>query len=154
MRRLTTFAVRPTSVAVLMALILVVPAPARADRCVTPSGTIHSSAVSQTERTFSGDVSPFGPINGSLQILSVDQSGHFTGQFTINARGGTAYGTIDGQFTSFDPGGSPQTYMETLTFTGGTRRYAGIYGYASVSGTLYPDSTAVDTVDGGQICTH
>jgi hypothetical protein len=134
--------------AALLALALVGPAPARADSCVTPSGTIDSRPVSAdgSLRSFTGDVTPFGPITGGLQ-LHFNPDGSYTGQFALKARGGTAYGTILGHFTS------RSTYVEQMTFTGGTGRYAGIYGYAyPVEGTLNPDGTARDTVEGGQVC--
>jgi hypothetical protein len=113
---------------------------------VTPEGTIYSSPTPDdgTRRTFTGDVEPFGPISGILN-LNFDSYGNFTGLFAIKARGGNAYGTIKGQFTT------PGNYVETLIFTGGTGKYSRISGYADVSGVLNPDGTAIDTVNGGSI---
>lgn len=147
MRRLTKFVVRSASVAALLALALVVPAQARAD-CVTPSGTLNSIPLSAdgSLRAFSGNVAPFGQITGVLQI-HVNHLGAFTGQFAFTTSAGTAYGIIHGQFLSGN------TYVESLTFTGGTGSYTGISGYATVSGMLnLTTGTGMDTVLGGQIC--
>jgi hypothetical protein len=149
MRRLTKFAVRSASVAALLALALLLPTPTRAD-CVTPSGTIDSIPLSTdgSMRTFTGYVTPFGPVVGFLQLQINQSTGAFTGEFVIVAVGGTACGTIQGQFTSGN------TYVEKLTFTGGTGFYTGISGYAyPVFGTLNPmTGTGRDTITGGQIC--
>jgi hypothetical protein len=145
MRRPTRFVARSASVAALLALFLAA-TPAHAG-CVTPSGTINSTSLSPdgSLRAFTGNVSPFGPLNGILQI-QVNPDYSFTGEFAFVARGGTAYGTIKGQFL---PTGG---YVEQLTFTGGTGIYKGITGYASLMGSLNPDGTGQDMVTGGQIC--
>jgi hypothetical protein len=156
MHRSSIASVRSTPPAALLALLIVAGLPAsraQADPpCVTPEGTIYSSAASAdgTLRTFTGDVTPFGPISGGLQ-LQINMDGTFTGQFALKGRGGTAHGTISGYYT--DRSSSQLTYMETLTFTGGTGRYGRISGSADVSGILnLADGTAVDTVTGGQVC--
>ena len=91
-------------------------------------------------------MSPFGHIAGILQLQINHSTGAYTGQFVFAARGGTAFGTIQGQFTSAN------TYVEALTFTGGTGIYKDITGYACVMGSLNPDGTGQDMVKGGQIC--
>src|SRR5262245_18689304 len=88
--------------------------------CVTPSGTLSSFPLSGdgTERVFTGTVSPFGAVVGAL-VIYPNADGTFTGQFAFRAKGGTVYGTIEGFFTS------PTSYVETITFLGGTGKYAG-----------------------------
>jgi hypothetical protein len=92
-------------------------------------------------------VTPFGPIAGILQVQVNQSTGAFTGEFAFVARGGGVFGTIQGQFTSAN------TYVERLTFTGGTGIYTGISGFAfPVFGTLnLMDGTGHDTIMGGQI---
>jgi hypothetical protein len=142
---------RSTPLAALVALSIVAGLPAshaQAAQVVIPAGTIHSRPVSAdgSLRTFSGKVTPFGPIAGKLALQVDPMSGAFTGEFLFHAPAGTAYGTIQGQFTS------ESTYVERLTFVGGTGKYAGISGYADVTGSLNPNNgTGVDTVTGGQI---
>jgi hypothetical protein len=136
------------SSAVVSLLLLALPASvAQADSCVRPQGTLHSKPVSAdgSLRAFTGDVTPFGPIAGVL-TLHINPDGSFTGRFAFEGRRGVAYGTLVGQFIM------PNTYVEQLTFTGGTGKYAGISGYADVMGTLNPDGTGTDTVEDGQIC--
>jgi hypothetical protein len=120
--------------------------PAHAD-CVTPAGSVTSTPVSAdgTQRIFSGVIYPFGAVKGAL-VIHPNVDGSFTGQFAMQAKGGVVYGTLAGYFTS------PFTYVETITFTGGTGRYAGIYGEAEVMGAFNPDGTGTDSVTGGQVC--
>jgi hypothetical protein len=115
--------------------------------CVAPAGSVTSTPVSSdgTQRIFSGVIYPFGAVQGAL-VIHPNADGSFTGQFVMQARGGLVFGTIAGYFTS------PATYVETITFAGGTGKYAGISGGADVTGAFNADGTATDTVTGGQVC--
>jgi hypothetical protein len=95
-------------------------------------------------RAFCGAIYPFGAVRGLL-VIQPNPDGTFTGEFVMQARGGFVYGTIAGAFTSLS------TYAETITFTGGTGRYAGISGTADVTGAFNADGTATDTVTGGSV---
>jgi hypothetical protein len=140
------FARRMARAVVCVALVALPASVARADTRVTPAGSIESIPVSAdgSVRAFGGNVTPFGPVVGGLD-LHVNPDGSFTGEFALTSKAGAAYGTIQGRFISGN------TYMETLTFTGGTGKYAGVSGYADVMGTLAGDGTAIDTVLGGAI---
>lgn len=137
------------TLAVVPLVLLALPASvAWADPCVTPKGSVSSSYVSESERNFTGNVKPFGPLTGHLTISQVSSDGSFTGYFELESKKGTAFGTIDGQFLDY-----PFTYTETLTFLGGTGKYAGISGSADVEGTMNPvDGTGKDSVVGGEVC--
>ncbi|MEO7191427.1 MAG: hypothetical protein ABI051_10260 [Vicinamibacterales bacterium] len=140
MRNVKTLAV------LVIAMLVSAATTMRADSCVTPEGTLQSRPISADGlRSFSGTITPLGALTGVLR-LSPNPDGSFTGEFALKAKGGVAYGTFEGQFTS------ASTYVERLTFTGGSGKYAGITGYAVVSGVLAPDGTATDTVVAGQIC--
>jgi hypothetical protein len=134
----------PLLLAVVVALAAT--ASARAD-CVTPSGSVTSTPLTPdgSLRAFSGTISPFGAVQGILDIQP-NPNGSFTGVFVMTTPNGLVYGTIAGQFTS------PFTYAETITFTGGTGRYRHISGEADVLGAFNPDGTATDTVVGGSVC--
>jgi hypothetical protein len=138
-------------VALLLAVVAALggtTAPARAD--VTPSGSVTSMPLIPTDptlRVFSGTVSPFGAVQGVLQIHPDFTTGTFTGELVMVTRNGLVFGTIAGQFTNM----AGTTYAETITFTGGTGRYRHISGEADVLGAFNLDGTATDTIVGGSI---
>jgi hypothetical protein len=130
-------------------VLLVLPSSVLAVDCVEPYGTLFSSPTDDpTVRTFTGNVYPFGQINGALEVQVNPDTGAFTGDFGFKAKGGNVYGTITGQFTS------QYTYYETLTFTGGTGRYNHTSGSVLVNGQLDPMTyMGVDTIQPhGQVC--
>jgi hypothetical protein len=115
--------------------------------CETPQGTLQSRPASAdgSLRTFTGSVTPFGSITGGLMFYP-KPDGTFTGQFAFKGQNGSAYGTLEGGFTS------ATTYIEKLTIKEATGKYGSISGYANFMGTMNTDGTATDRVIEGQVC--
>src|SRR4051794_5583969 len=115
------FATRITLAVVPLVLFAAPASVAWADTCYDPTGgTFYSAPVSAdgAQRIFAGKAKPFGPIIGSLTLQRIDPiTGTFSGIFTIQNNRGTAYGILEGHYTSAN------TYEETLTFLGGTGKY-------------------------------
>lgn len=142
---------RPVAV-VAFVLGLASPAAAGDPVCKPVSGYLVSTPASDPAqnpalRSLSGVVAPFGKVRGSL-LLDVDQStGQFVGVFSLEGKNGTVSGTLTGQFLS------ATTYLERITFTGGTGAFSGITGGVLLAGMIDPDTgTGYDLILSGQAC--